>query len=60
MNRQMDREANDRRRNEAARIIAEHARFKQTRDTNERLLDQDALRQASIRAGLETPEVGDD
>jgi hypothetical protein len=44
------------RREEAARIILENERRKRTADTNERLLDQEALRQAMIRAGLEKPD----
>lgn len=56
---QMDKrdheKANQRRREEAARIIVENNKRKQLKDTNERLLDQEALRQAAIRAGLEKP-----
>lgn len=52
-----DSESNERRRNAAAKIIAENAKKKRMRDTDERLLDQDALRNAAIRAGLEKPDT---
>jgi hypothetical protein len=50
-----EQNANERRRYEALRIIADLQRRKKQRETNEMLLDQDALRQAAIRAGLEEP-----
>jgi|GEM_PF-2299331 predicted transcriptional regulator len=48
--------ANERRRYEALHIIAELQRRKRQNRTNEMLLDQEALRQAAIRAGLEDAE----
>jgi hypothetical protein len=51
-----DSQSNERRRNEAAKIIAENIKKKRMRDTDERLLDQDTLRRAAIRAGLEKPD----
>ena len=61
MTRETDSDLGERRRAAAAKIIAGHARARQMRDTNERPLDQDALRQASIGAGLEpAPPVSSD
>jgi len=51
-----EQHANERRRYEALRIIADLQQRKRHRQTNEMLLDQDALRQAAIRAGLEKSE----
>jgi hypothetical protein len=53
MVRDVTRVFNERRRYEALKIIAANLRRKQMRDTDEQLLDQEALRQASARAGLE-------
>jgi hypothetical protein len=55
MSKESDQLANERRRDEAARIIAENARSKRFRDTNEKLLDRETLRLAAVRAGLEKP-----
>jgi len=47
--------ANERRRFEALRIIAEIQRRKRLQQTNEMLLDQEVLRQAALRAGVKEP-----
>jgi hypothetical protein len=51
-----EQRAIERRRDEAARIIADIQKRKQLKQTNEWLLDQDALRRAAIMAGLEKPD----
>jgi hypothetical protein len=48
-----ERRANERRREAAARIIADRQKRKKLKQTDEMLLDQEALRQAAIRAGLD-------
>jgi hypothetical protein len=44
------------RREEAARIIATNEQRRRVSETNELLLDQEALRQAAIRAAIEEPQ----
>ena len=56
MEKDQERRAIERRREEAARIIAEREKRKQLKRTDEWLLDQDALRAAAIKAGLEPPD----
>ena len=51
-----DRTANEKRREQAARIIVDNELRKRAKQTDELLLDREALRQASIRAGLEKPD----
>jgi len=51
-----EQNANERRRFEALRIIADLQRRKRLKQTNELLLDQEALRLAAIRAGLQKPD----
>ncbi|MEP7043908.1 MAG: hypothetical protein ABI843_12660 [Dokdonella sp.] len=53
MTKVQERHANERRRQEAARIIAANEKCKRMKQTDELLLDQDALERAAIRAGLE-------
>lgn len=50
-----ERRANERRRETAARIIAGEQKRKKLKQTDEMLLDQEALRRAAIEAGLEKP-----
>lgn len=52
----VERRAIERRRQEAARIIAANEKRRRARITNELLLDQDALSRAAAEAGLEEPE----
>jgi hypothetical protein len=54
--RENEQKRNDARREQAARIIAGNERLKRLKMTDELLLDQEALRQAAIRAGLEKPD----
>ncbi|HEY0232814.1 MAG TPA: hypothetical protein VGC55_16320 [Dokdonella sp.] len=51
-----ERRANEQRREKAARIIAEKQKRKKLKQTDELLLDREALRQAAIRAGLVKPK----
>ena len=51
-----DRTANEKRREQAARIIVDNELRKRAKQTDELLLDREELRQASIRAGLEKPD----
>ncbi|MEP7043201.1 MAG: hypothetical protein ABI843_09060 [Dokdonella sp.] len=50
--------ANERRRQEAARIILDNEKRAKHKRTDEWLIDQEALRQAAIRVGLEKPDKG--
>jgi hypothetical protein len=49
-----EQNANERRRYEALRIIADLQRRKRHKQTNEMLLDQETLRLAALRTGLES------
>lgn len=51
-----ERRANERRREAAARIIADKQKRTKLKQTDEMLLDQEALRRASIESGLEKPD----
>jgi len=51
-----ERRASQRRREAAADIIAEKQKRQRLKNTDEMLLDQEALRKAAIEAGLEKPE----
>lgn len=53
MSRQEEQRAMHKRREQAARLIAEQQRQKQRARTDEQLLDQARLREAMLRAGLE-------
>ena len=52
--RETERSLNDKRREQAVQIIVDNEKRKRARQTDELLLDQEALRLASISAGLET------
>ena len=56
MNREHEKIRNDHHRDQALAVIADNERRDRMRRTDELLLDREALRQASIRAGLEKPE----
>ena len=56
MTNEQERLANERRRQEAALIIQANEKRKRIKQTDELLLDQDALKRAAIRAGLEKSE----
>lgn len=52
-----EQRSNERRRQQAAEIIAAQQKRKRLAETDEMLLDQEALRQAAIRAGLKKTEA---
>jgi len=56
MTKEQERRENERRRQQAALIIASNEKRKRIKQTDELLLDQDALKRAAIRAGLEKSE----
>ena len=56
MSRQEEQLAIRKRREQAARLIAEKERRRQRARTDEQLLDQERLREAMLRAGLEKSE----
>jgi len=56
MTNEQERLANERRRQEAALIIQANEKRKRIKQTDELLLDQEALKRAAIRAGLEKPD----
>jgi len=56
MNREHEKIRNDHRRDQALVVIADNERRDRMRRTDEMLLDREALRQAAIRAGLETSD----
>lgn len=53
MSRQEEQQAIAKRREQAARLIAEQEQSRQRARTDEQLLDQERLREAMVRAGLE-------
>jgi PHD/YefM family antitoxin component YafN of YafNO toxin-antitoxin module len=56
MTNEQERLANERRRQEAALIIQANEKRKRIKQTDELLLDQEALKRAAILAGLEKPD----